>query len=119
MATNSDLANETVARPSLGHTQTFRANKMRQLPTLRRELITALALVFVGALLAVATGVIVIFPQLKTPAQGALYLTLLLAGDVTVFAIFGRYLVQQRLLGPLDRMIEGAEAIAQGGYEHR
>ncbi len=92
---------------------------MRQLPTLRKELITAFALVFVGALIAVTTGVIIFFPRVQTPAEAILYLTILLAGDVAVFAAFGSYVVRQRLLKPFDEMIESAESIAKGSYEQR
>jgi two-component system, NtrC family, sensor kinase len=92
---------------------------MQQLPTLRRELITAFALVFVGALIAVTTGVIIFFPRAQTPAEAILYLTFLLVGDVAVFAAFGSYVVRQRLLKPFDEMIESSEAIAKGSYEQR
>lgn len=81
-------------------------------PTLRRELIGALALVFAGALLVGALGVIVLVPRLRSPLEATVYLILLLAGDVAIFALFGRHLLQRRVLEPLEKMITGAEAMA-------
>jgi two-component system NtrC family sensor kinase len=92
---------------------------MRELPTLRRELIAALALVFVGALLVATAGLIFVIPQFETPVQGIVYLTVLLISDVLIFAAFGHYLVTRRMLAPLDAMIQGAVAIAEGDYERR
>src|SRR4051812_7334022 len=88
-------------------------------PTLRRELIAALALVFLGALLVAAIGLVVMVPKLKTPQQTAIYLALLIGSDVIVFLLFGRYLLQQRLLKPLDAMVHGAEEVASGDYQRR
>lgn len=88
-------------------------------PTLRYELIAALALVFTGALLVAVTGVLVLLPRFATSAQATFYLTLLLVVDVAVFAVFGRYLLQRRVVAPLERMIAGIEAIAAGDYGYR
>lgn len=92
---------------------------MKSLPTLRRELITAYALVFAGALLFAASGILLMLPRFDTPTQATAYVLLLVVADVVVFAGFGRFLVQRRLLAPIDQMIEGAEAIAHGDYERR
>ena len=92
---------------------------MSALPTLRRELITAYALVFAGALLFAASGIVLMLPRFDSPTQATAYVLLLVIADVIVFAGFGRFLVQRRLLAPIDHMIEGAEAIAHGDYERR
>lgn len=92
---------------------------MGSIPTLRRELITAFALVFAGALLVAATGVVLLVPRLETASQSVFYLIALLVADVAIFAIFGRYLLQARLMAPMERMIDEVEAIAAGDYEGR
>ncbi|CAN5701960.1 hypothetical protein BH23GEM10_BH23GEM10_16500 [soil metagenome] len=86
---------------------------MSTLPTLRRELIGAFALVFAGALFVVVTGVIVVVPRLA-PVPAAAYVVTLLLADVAVFSWFGALLLRRRLLRPLDRMIADVEAISQG-----
>lgn len=87
--------------------------------TLRRELIGAFALVFAGALLVAVTGVILLWPTFSTPMEAVVYIALLLGTDIVVFALFGRWLIQTRVLGPLDRIVEGAEAIAEGDLGRR
>ncbi len=89
---------------------------MTSLPTLRRELVAALALVFAGALTVATVGVILLISRLTSPLSGTLYITLLLAADVVVFLWFGHYLVQRRVLRPIERMLAGVEAIAAGDY---
>ena len=70
--------------------------------------VTAFALAFAGALLVAVTGIVVLWPLLQTPAVALAYVFLLLAADVTVFALFGRYLLQRRLLDPIGQFIDGA-----------
>ncbi|HLU26248.1 MAG TPA: ATP-binding protein [Longimicrobiales bacterium] len=92
---------------------------MKDLPTLRRELITAFAVVFAGALIVGVTGVAILLPRIESPGQASIYIMVLLAADVAVFALFGRWFIRKRVLMPLDRMIEGVEAIAAGDYPRR
>lgn len=87
--------------------------------TLRRELIAALALVFAGALFVGAAAVAVLLPRFQSPLEAALVIGVLLLCDVAVFALFGRYLVQRRVLEPLERMIDGAQAVAAGDLTGR
>ncbi|MDX1673209.1 MAG: ATP-binding protein [Longimicrobiales bacterium] len=84
--------------------------------TLRRELIGAFAVVFAGALLVAVTGVLLLLPSFQTPLRAVIYMAILLTADIAVFALFGRWLIRSRVLGPLDRIVEGAEAIAEGDY---
>jgi hypothetical protein len=84
------------------------------LPTLRRELIAAFALVFTGAFLVLSTGVLLLLPNLDTPVRAAFYITTLLILDVAIFAVFGHVLITRRVLEPIDRLVAGAEAIATG-----
>jgi signal transduction histidine kinase len=92
---------------------------MNVLPTLRRELILAFAFVFAGALLVAVMGITFLLPRLQHPTQATAYVLLLLVADVAIFAGFGRLLIQQRILDPIERFIEGAELIAGGDLERR
>lgn len=87
--------------------------------SLRRELLIAFAAVFAGALIVAVTGVMLLLPTFETPDRALLYLVLLLAVDIAIFSLFGRWLVNARVLAPLDRMIQEAEAIADGDYGRR
>ncbi len=89
---------------------------MRSLPTLRQELVTALAVIFSGALAVGILGAVLLLPLFTSPGRALLFLGLLLIGDVVTFALFGRYLIQRRVLAPLDTVILGVEAIAEGDY---
>jgi two-component system, NtrC family, sensor kinase len=91
-------------------------DRMTSLPTLRRELITAFAVVFAGALLVAAAGVVFLLPRLADPRQAAVFLTLLILIDVGIFALFGRMLLQRRVLTPIEQLIDGVEAVAGGDY---
>lgn len=87
---------------------------MRTLPTLRRELIAAFALVFTGAFLVLATGVLLLLPLFESPAAAALYIGALLVFDIVIFTLFGHFLITRRVLEPIARLVAGAEAIANG-----
>lgn len=92
---------------------------MPRLPTLRQELLTSLAMVFAGAFVVAAAGVVVLVPRLESVGTTVLYLTVLLIADIVIFALFGRYLIQRRLQSALDELVEGAESIAAGDYARR
>jgi hypothetical protein len=92
---------------------------MVSLPTLRRELVTAFALVFAGALLVFATGVALILPRDDPPRQAAVYLTVLLVADVSIFMLFGHFLLKRRVVAPIEKMIGEIEMIASGHYVNR
>ncbi|HUH12404.1 MAG TPA: ATP-binding protein [Longimicrobiales bacterium] len=85
--------------------------------TLRRELLTAFALVFAGALLVAVLGVLVVVPRIESPLTALLYVLALVLGDLAVFSIFGRWLIHHRILRPLDGLVSGVEAIAEGRSE--
>lgn len=92
---------------------------MSQLPTLRRELIIAFALVFASALMIAVIGVAIMLPRVRTPEEALLYVLLLVVADLAIFAAFGRWVLQRSVLRPVERMIEAAEGIAQGDYGMR
>jgi signal transduction histidine kinase len=87
--------------------------------TLRRELAAAFALVFACALVVMATGVFVIVSLVSASAQLAIYLSALVLADVVIFSLFGRYLLERRVIAPIEAMIDGIEKIAQGDLERR
>lgn len=88
-------------------------------PTLRQELTTSLVVVFAGAFIVAAVGVVLILPRFDSLGPAVIYLTLLLTIDVTIFAWFGRKFIQNRLLTTLDELVVGAEAVAAGDYSRR
>jgi two-component system, NtrC family, sensor kinase len=92
---------------------------MPQTTSLRRELLAAFALVFTGALVVAIAGVVLLLPTFETPGRALIYITLLIAFDLLIFFQFGRWLMRTRILFPLDRMVEEAEAIAEGDYGRR
>lgn len=92
---------------------------MRSRPTLRQEFLSASVLVFAGALVVAAIGILLLLPRLETPGSVALYIGSLLLSDVVIFAQFGRALLKRRLLAPLEELVVGVEAIAQGDYGRR
>src|SRR5512142_2781962 len=92
---------------------------MALLPTLRRELLGALALVFIMALTVAAFGIILVLPHFVSPLAGTFYVGALLVADLAVFLAFGRYLVERRVLAPIQKLLLGVEAIAAGDYARR
>ena len=87
--------------------------------TLRRELLTAFAVVFAGALVVAVVGVSFLLPTFHSPGRALGYIAILLGFDIAIFAIFGRWLVQTRVLFPLDRIVAESEGIAAGDYGRR
>jgi two-component system, NtrC family, sensor kinase len=86
---------------------------MAELPTLRRELIGAFAIVFAGALFVAIAGVVLVVPMLA-PRYAAAYIITLLLADVVIFFWFGAILLRRRLLLPLNRMVSDLESISAG-----
>jgi len=86
---------------------------MRDLPTLRRELLGAFAVVFTGAAVVLTAGLVLIVPRLS-PGLAAAYVVTLLLADVAFFSWLGSRLLRRRLLAPLDRMITEVETVSRG-----
>jgi two-component system NtrC family sensor kinase len=91
---------------------------MASLPTLRRELVTALALVFAGALLLFVIGVLFLLPR-GTEAGSFAYFGLLSLAVVGLFALFGHLLIQRLVLVPIRDMVAQVETIAAGEFDRR
>jgi two-component system, NtrC family, sensor kinase len=88
------------------------------LPTLRRELKGAVALVFASALVVAAAGIALLVPRLE-PLPAAILIVALLFADIALFLWFGARLLQRRLLKPLNELVACVESISAGAYETR
>src|SRR5882672_3687072 len=81
-------------------------------PALRVELLFYLTFLVAFALLVgVATS---LFALAIAPDRGVLIIVLLIAGEVAIFVLYGRSLVSRLVLRPLARVIETADAVADG-----
>jgi flagellar biosynthesis protein FliQ len=91
---------------------------MPALPTLRRELITALAVVFAGALLVFVLGLAFVIPRIHAMQVRdlALYFFVLVSVVVGIFIFFGHWLVRRRVLRPIEEMVAQMETIAAGDW---
>jgi two-component system, NtrC family, sensor kinase len=84
--------------------------------SLRAELLFNLAFLAVAALvlaLSTATALNV------AGGAGLLAQTLLVLGDVAVFLLLGRHLIDRHVLRPVEAAVEAAQAIAAGDYARR
>lgn len=91
---------------------------MADLPTLRRELIGAFAVVFAGALFVAVAGVLLLAPRLST-GYAIAYIATLLVADIAIFSWFGTQLLRRRVLDPLAGLVQGAESISAGKLDTR
>jgi hypothetical protein len=90
----------------------------RETPSLRTEFLFNLAFLAGGALvLAVVTALLA--PLFWHDDLGVALLMLLIVADVGVFIAFGRYLVTRLVTGPMDRLVEATEAVADGELARR
>lgn len=87
-------------------------------PSLRTELLINIAVLAAGALvLAVASALLA--PLFGNDWVGALLLATLVAADLVIFILFGRYLVTRLVTGPIDALVVATEAVAAGELAHR
>ncbi len=87
--------------------------------SLRRELFLAFGVLFTGALIFAALGVVLLLPLLSTPREATLYVFLLLLGDLAVLFLFTGGLLKRSLLAPLDGVVGDVRRMADGDYRHR
>jgi two-component system, NtrC family, sensor kinase len=92
---------------------------MAELPTLRRELVAALALTFAGALLVFALGLVFVIRRMSEFGASALVYGVLVVIVVGLFALVGHYLLQRRVLRPIHEMVGQIETMAAGEYDRR
>jgi len=87
-------------------------------PSLRTELLFNLAFLAASALvLAVVTAMLA--PIFWRNGLGIPLLVALIVADVAVFVAFGRYLVTRLVTGPMDRLVEATQAVAEGELARR
>ncbi|MDP2957905.1 MAG: ATP-binding protein [Longimicrobiales bacterium] len=92
---------------------------MRAPTPLRRELLFAFGALFGGAVLLAGLGLAVLLPVLESPAQGVLFIVVLVVADLVVLFLFGGALLQRTLVAPMERLAGDARLIAEGDYHHR
>lgn len=86
---------------------------------LRGQLLGGLAVLIVVALLATVSVLLVWLPTASSGGPLALGLAGLVIADTAIVLLFGDYLMRKNFLDPVDRMVEGAEAIADGDPTRR
>jgi len=86
---------------------------------LRRELLSSFALLFAGAVLVAGLGLAAVLPVLGSLAEGVLFVVILIVVDLLVLFVFGGAFLRRRLVGPMERLSEDAQRVAEGDYLHR
>jgi len=87
-------------------------------PSLRTELLLNIAILAAGALvLAVASALLA--PLFGNDRTGAAFLVTLVALDLLIFIVFGRYLVARLITQPIDALVTATEAVAAGELSRR
>ncbi len=90
---------------------------MRPKPSLRSELLFYLAFLAAAALL-LGVGTVLLIAALA-PGRALPFILAIVALDVAVFIVFGRYLVNRLVLGPVERLVAVADAVADGDFAAR
>lgn len=86
-------------------------------PALRAELLFYLTFLVAFALLVgVATSLLTLA---SAPGQGILIIVVLVTLEVAIFVLYGRALVTRLVLRPLDRVMDAADAVADGNLDAR
>lgn len=86
-------------------------------PALRAELLFYLSFLAAFALLVgVATSLLALA---VAPERGVLMVVTLVALEVAVFVVYGRWLVRRLVLRPLERVMAAADAVADGDLADR
>ncbi len=86
---------------------------------LRRELLLSFSLLLGAALLVATVAILLVLPLADRPGQAVGFILVLIAADLTVIAVFGRWILRRAFVGPVERMVGDAERIAEGEYSHR
>jgi len=89
----------------------------RTKPALRVELLFYLTFLAAFAILVgVATSLLALA---MAPERGVVAIVVLIAFEVGIFVLYGRTLVQRLILRPLSRVMETADAVADGDLAAR
>ncbi len=92
-------------------------NRRGILPSLRRELLVNLGLLVAAALtLAIGTALLVSVLEARL---AAIALVALVAADVAIVFVFGRYLLDRLVLRPMALLMAAADQVASGNLTHR
>lgn len=86
---------------------------------LHRELLVSFAVLFAAAIILAVNAVLLVFPQLASPAQVTVFFTVLLIGDLGILFAFVSWLLGRRLVLPLENLTAVVGRIAQGQYDER
>ncbi len=86
---------------------------------LRSQLLSGLAVLITLALLVLSTVLLFWLPLRPDPLALLLGVLGLVAIESGLILLAGVYLMQARLIKPLERMVEDSEAVAEGEYERR
>jgi len=92
--------------------------RARQLSSARAELLVGLGLLAAAALV-VAVLSVVLFWEFIDSEQSALWLALLVAGDVAVFVALGAHQLKRVVTAPLMAAVDATSAIAAGDLSRR
>jgi signal transduction histidine kinase len=92
---------------------------MPQTVPLKRTLILSFGLLVGGGVLVAGVILGLMLPTLTTPQQVFGLLSAVLGVTLTAVVIMGSWLLDQRLVGPMHRMVSDVRQIADGDYAHR
>jgi two-component system NtrC family sensor kinase len=86
-------------------------------PSLRTELLFNLAFLAAAALL---LGVLtVLLASAVAPERALPLMVAIIAADLVIFIVFGRYIVTRHVLRPVERLVAAADAVADGDLAAR
>ncbi len=85
---------------------------MSKKPSLKSELLFNLAFLAAAALLLGAGSVLVV--SSVAPERAFPFILVIVAVDVGIFIVFGRYIVTRHVLRPVERLIAAADGVAAG-----
>jgi signal transduction histidine kinase len=86
---------------------------------LRWELLSSFGLVFIGAVILAVAALTAVLPVLESPAEGVLFVVVLIVADLLLIFLFGTGILRQKLIQPLEALASDAERIAEGDFRHR
>ena len=86
---------------------------------LRWELLSSFGLVFIGAVIVAVAALTAVLPLLESPAEGVLFVVVLIVADLLLIFLFGTGILRQKLIRPMEGLARDAERIAEGDFRHR
>lgn len=91
----------------------------RARPSLRREIVLGFGILLAGAVLVAAVSLTALLPLLDGPLEAFLLILVLLVADLGIVGLFGRAMLDSRLVRPIDQLLEGTGRIADGDIGFR